>query len=92
MGGNLLLGTEITDANGNAIDSDSNIKFTLNKIPFSIPLQKISLLQNVSSDLQTQINNISTTGSGTITTLGYITQALSDTSSTQYGNRSFNTV
>ena len=92
MGGNLLLGTETTDANGNAIDSDSNIKFTLNKIPFSIPLQKISLLQNVSSDLQTQINNISTTGSGTITTLGYITQALSDTSSTQYGNRSFNTV
>jgi microcystin-dependent protein len=90
VAGNLLLGTETIDASGNAIDSDSNIKFTLNKIPFSIPLQKLSFLQNVSSDLQTQINNISTTGSGTITTLEYITQALSDNSSTQYGNRAYN--
>jgi len=90
VAGNLLLGTETTDASGNAIDSDSNIKFTLNKIPFSIPLKKLSYLQNVSSDLQTQINNISTSSGGTISNLGYITQELSDTSSTQFGNRAYN--
>ena len=90
VAGNLLLGTETIDASGNAIDSNSNIMFTLNKVPYTIPLQKLSFLQNVSSDIQTQINNISTTGSGTITTLEYITQVLSDTSSTQFGNRAYN--
>ena len=90
VGGDLVIGTEVIDASNNAIDSNSNIKFTLNKIPFSIPLQKLSFLQNVSSDIQTQISNLSSTGGGTISTLGYITQVLSDTSSTQYGNRSLN--
>ena len=92
VAGNLLLRrTETIDASGNAIDSNSNIMFTLNKVPYTIPLQKLSFLKNVTSDLQTQITNISTTtGSGTLSTLGYITQVLSDTSSTQFGNHAYN--
>jgi len=90
VAGNLLLGTETIDASGVVTDSDSNIKFTLNKVPYTIPLQKLSFLQNVSSDIQTQISNLSSTGGGTISTLGYITQVLSDTSSTQFGNHAYN--
>ena len=39
VAGNLILGTEILDASGNAIDSSSNIMFTLNKTAYSIPLK-----------------------------------------------------
>ena len=67
VAGNLLLGTETTDANGNAIDSSSNILFTLNKIPYTISLQKLSYIQNLTSDCQTQINNISSSGGTSLT-------------------------
>ena len=63
--GNLILGKETLDTNGNAIDSASNIQFTLNKILYSIPLRTLSYINNVTSDIQTQINNISSNnGSG----------------------------
>ena len=89
IGGNLIMGTESIDASGNAIDSDSNIKFTLNKVPFTIPLNKLSFLKNVSSDLQTQINNISAS-SGNISNVGYLTQTLPDITSTQFGTNAYN--
>ena len=89
VGEDLILGTERIDASGNAIDSNSNIKFTLNKVPYSIPLRILSYIQNVSSDIQAQINNISAS-SGNISSVGYITQTLSDTSSTQFGTNAFN--
>ena len=36
IGGNLTIGTETIDPSGNAIDSNSNIKFTLNKVPYTM--------------------------------------------------------
>ena len=89
VGGDLVLGTETIDASGNAIDSNSNIKFTLNKVPYTIPLRILSYIQNVSSDIQTQINNISTSA-GNIGNVGYITQTLSDITRTQFGLNAFN--
>jgi microcystin-dependent protein len=89
VGGNLTIGTETIDPSGNAIDSNSNIKFTLNKVPYTIPLRILSYIQNVSSDIQQQINTISAS-SGNISTLGYITQTLSDITSTQFGLNAFN--
>ena len=62
--GNLILGKETLDTNGNAIDSVSNIQFTLNKILYSIPLRTLSYINNVTSDIQTQINNISSNSGG----------------------------
>ena len=91
IGGSLILGTETIDVNGNAIDSGGNIEFTLNKVPYSIPLTTLSYLKNVSSDIQQQITNISSSsGSSTISSIGYITQSLTDTSSTQFGYQSYN--
>ena len=58
VGGDLVLGTETIDASGNAIDSNSNIKFTLNKVLYSIPL---TYLMNVTSGIQQQISNIPST-------------------------------
>ena len=89
VGENLVLGTETIDASGNAIDSNSNIKFTLNKIPYSIPLRILSYIQNVSSDIQAQINSISASA-GTISSVGFITQTLPDITSTQFGLNAFN--
>ena len=89
VGGNLTIGTETIDASGNAIDSNSNIKFTLNKVPYSIPLRILSYIQNVSSDIQAQINNISASA-GNIENVGYLIQTLPDTSSTQFGTNAFN--
>jgi len=91
IGGSLILGTETLDANGNAIDSGGNIEFKINKVPYSIPLTTLSYLKNVSSDIQQQITNISSSvGSTTISSIGYITQSLTDTSSTQFGNQAYN--
>ena len=90
VGGDLVLGTETIDASGNAIDSNSNIKFTLNKVPYSIPLKVLSYLSDVSSSIQAQINAISAS-SGIPSTVGYITQILPNTSSTQFGNQAYNT-
>ena len=59
VGEDLILGTERIDASGNSIDSNSNIKFTLNKVPYSIPLRVLSYLSDVTSSIQAQINNIS---------------------------------
>jgi hypothetical protein len=59
VGEDLILGTEHIDASGNAIDSNSNIKFTVNKVPYSIPLRVLSYIQNLTSDCQQQINSIS---------------------------------
>jgi hypothetical protein len=87
IGENLILGTETIDPSGNAIDSSSNIQFTLNKILYNIPLKTLSYISNLTSDCQQQINNMS---SSSTSTLEYITQALSDTSSTQFGNRAYN--
>jgi hypothetical protein len=89
VGGDLTLGLETLDASNNAIDTGGNIKFTLNKIPYSIPLRILSYIQNVSSDIQAQINNISSNG-GNISSVGYITQTLPDTNSTQFGNNAYN--
>ena len=70
--GNLILGKETLDTNGNAIDSVSNIQFTLNKILYSIPLRTLSYINNVTSDIQTQINNISSNnGSGSSTSSSF---------------------
>jgi len=87
IGENLILGTETIDPSGNVIDSSSNIQFTLNKIIYNIPLKTLSYISNLTSDCQQQINNMS---SSSASTLEYITQALSDTSSTQFGNRAYN--
>jgi hypothetical protein len=89
VAGNLLLGTETIDASGNAIDSNSNIKFTLNKTSYSIPLRVLSYIQNLTSDCQQQINSISAS-SGNISTVGYLTQTLPDITSTQFGLNAFN--
>ncbi len=58
VGGNLILGTETIDANNNAIDSDSNIQFTLDKVLYNIPLRTLSYIKNLSSDVQQQIQDI----------------------------------
>ena len=63
VGGNLILGTETLDTNGNAIDSASNIQFTLQKTLYNIPLKTLSYINNLSSDVQQQINTIKNTGS-----------------------------
>ena len=89
VGEDLILGTERIDASGNAIDSNSNIKFTLNKVPYTIPLRILSYIQNVSSDKQAQINNISASA-GNIGNVGYIIQTLSDITSTQFDLNAFN--
>jgi hypothetical protein len=81
VNGNLILGSETIDSSGNAIDTSSNILFTLNKTAYSIPLKTLSYIQNVSSDIQTQINNISTSG-------GASTHPLSLTVGGQYQNNS----
>ena len=67
IGGSLILGTETLDANGNAIDSGGNIEFKLNKVPYSIPLTTLSYLKNVSSDIQQQITNISSSSGSSST-------------------------
>jgi hypothetical protein len=89
VGGNLILGTETLDPSGNAIDSSSNIMFTLNKTAHSIPLQKLSYIKNVTSDIQMQINSIATS-TGIIGNVGYLTQTLSDITSTQFGTNAYN--
>jgi hypothetical protein len=89
VGGNLVFGTETLDPSGNAIDSSSNIMFTLNKTSHSIPLQKLSYVKNVTSDIQMQINSIATS-TGNIGNVGYITQNLPDITSTQFGTNAFN--
>jgi hypothetical protein len=85
----LTLGLETLDASGNAIDTGGNIKFLLNKVPYSIPLRILSYLVNVSSDIQAQINSISASA-GNISSVGYITQTLPDITSTQFGLNAFN--
>ena len=47
VGGDLTLGLETLDASGNAIDTGGNIKFLLNKIPYSISLRVLSHLADV---------------------------------------------
>ena len=90
VGEDLILGTERIDASsGNAIASNSNIKFTLNKVPYSIPLRVLSYIQNLTSDCQQQINSISAS-SGKISTVAYLTQTLSDITSTQFGLNALN--
>ena len=89
VAGNLLLGTETLDPSGNAIDSSSNIQFTLNKILYNIPLKTLSYISNLSSDCQQQINNL-TTNSGNISNMGYLTQTLPDVTSTQFGTNAYN--
>jgi microcystin-dependent protein len=66
VGGNLILGTETIDSSGNAVDSASNIQFTLNKVLYSIPLRTLSYLMNVTSDIQQQLSTISSSGSSSI--------------------------
>ncbi len=44
VGGDLTLGLESLDASNNAIDTGGNIKFLLNKVPYSIPLRVLSYL------------------------------------------------
>ena len=63
--------------------------FTLNKTACNIPLKTLSYIQNLTSDCQQQINSIVTNG-GNIANVGYMTQTLDDTSSTQFGNRCYN--
>lgn len=79
IAGNLLLGTETLDGNGNAIDSNSNIQFTLNKIPYNIPLKTLSYISNLTSDCQQQISNLTASSGGNISSVGFITQTLSNT-------------
>ena len=87
--GNLILGLETIDSSGNATDTGGTIQFILNKVPYSIPLTKLSYLINVTSDIQQQISNITSNGSS-ISNLGYITQTLSDITSTQFGTNAYN--
>ena len=89
IGNDLILGLERLDASGNAIDTGGNIKFLLNKISYSISLRVLSYLADVSSNIQTQINNISASA-GNISNVGYLTQNLPDITSTQFGTNSFN--
>ena len=89
IGGNLILGTETIDPSGNAIDSSSNIQFTLNKTLYNIPLKTLSYISNLSSDCQQQINNI-VSNSGIISNVGYLTQTLPDITSTQFGTNAYN--
>jgi len=89
IGNDLTLGLETLDASNNALDTGGNIRFLLNKVPYSIPLRILSYLVNVSSDIQAQINSISAS-SGNISSVEYITQTLSDITSTQFGTNAFN--
>jgi hypothetical protein len=90
VAGNLLLGTETLDGNGNAIDSSSNIQFTLNKTLYNIPLKTLSYISNLTSDCQQQISNLTTSSGGNISNVGYLTQTLSDITSTQFGTNAYN--
>ena len=89
IGNDLTLGLETVDASGNAIDTGGNIRFLLNKVPYSISLRTLSYLMNVTSDIQQQISNISASA-GNISTVGYLIQLLPDSTSTQFGTNAFN--
>ena len=89
IAGNLLLGTETLDGSQNDIDSSSNISFTLNKTLYNISLKTLSYISHLTSDIQQQINNL-TTRSGNISNVGYLTQTLSDVTSTQFGTNAYN--
>ena len=58
----------------------SNIQFTLNKTLYNIPLKTLSYISNLTSDIQQQIN---------ISNLGYLTQTLSDVTSTHFGTNAY---
>jgi len=58
VGGNLTLGMERVDASGTIIDSSSNIFFKLSGTQHAIPLQKLSYIKNVTSDIQSQLNTL----------------------------------
>ena len=61
----IILGEEIYDSTGNNIVStNGNIIFTYNKILYTIPLSKLSYLNLLTSDIQTQINSISSSSTG----------------------------
>ena len=58
--GNLILGKQtILDANGNPVNSESTIQFTLDNVLYNIPLRTLSFIKNVTSDVQQQLTNIS---------------------------------
>ena len=58
--GNLILGKQtILDANGNPVNSESTIQFTLDNVLYTIPLRTLSYIKNVTSDVQQQLTNIS---------------------------------
>lgn len=70
--GNLILGKQTLDANGNPVNSESSIQFTLDSILYNIPLRTLSYIKNVTSDIQQQLTNISNSSFSNITVSGLI--------------------
>jgi len=57
---NLILGNETINTNTNiATDTGGTINFTLNKVVYNLTSTVLSYLVNITSDVQTQINNAS---------------------------------
>jgi microcystin-dependent protein len=86
VGGNLILGTETIDENNNAVDSDSNIQFTLDKVLYNIPLRTLSYIRNLTSDVQQQIQDIEQPSNGNTFTDLTVTGNLNGLIIKNYGN------
>ena len=64
VGGNLFLTSGALDSSGAFLDSSSNFEFTLNKSMVSVPVTSLNYIKNVTSDIQTQLNTLSSKSPG----------------------------
>ena len=64
IGGNLFLTSGALDSSGAFLDSSSNFEFTLNKSIVSVPVTSLNYIKNVTSDIQTQLNTLSSKSTG----------------------------
>jgi len=57
---NLILGNEILDSSNNVISTNGSLQFMINKIFYTIPILTLSYLNNLTSNVQTQITTMNT--------------------------------
>ncbi len=70
IGGNLYLANGAVDASGAFLDSTSNIEFTLNKAMVAVPVTSLNYIKNCTSDIQTQLNTLSSKSTGSSSSTG----------------------
>ena len=58
----LYLGNETIDTSGNIINTGGSIKFKIGGVSYTLTPQILSFLSTISSNIQTQINNITSSG------------------------------